>query len=65
MNDCFMALGWTPEGGRVTGRPKTTRGGTFEEGEARWGGRAGMWPRQRHVTGGEDNMTASHAYWRN
>ena len=23
MNDCFTALGWTPEGRRVRGRPRT------------------------------------------
>ena len=29
-NDCFMALGWTPDGQRVRGRPKTTWRRTVE-----------------------------------
>ena len=47
----FMVLGWTPEDGRVGGRPKTTWGRTVKR-EARQGGRAGMWPRWWYVTGG-------------
>ena len=30
VNDCFMALGWTHEGQRARGRPKTTWRGTFK-----------------------------------
>ena len=30
-NDCFTALGWTPEGRRVRGRPKTTWRRTVEK----------------------------------
>ena len=42
-NDCFMALGWTPEGRRARGRPKTTWRRTVErERETRQGGRVGM-----------------------
>ena len=29
-NDCFTALGWTPEGRRARGRPKTTWRRTVE-----------------------------------
>ena len=32
VNNCFMVLGWTPEDGRVGGRPKTTWGRTVTEG---------------------------------
>ena len=37
-NDCFTALGWTPEGRRVRGRPKTTWRRTVEreKNKARW-----------------------------
>ena len=65
MNDCFMALGWTPEGGRVTGRPKTTRGGTFERGRGKVGWKSWTVAKAAACDWGEDNMTASHAYWRN
>ena len=30
-NDCFTALGWTPEGRRARGRPKTTWRRTVEK----------------------------------
>ena len=30
VNDCFTALGWTPEGRRARGRPKTTWRRTVE-----------------------------------
>ena len=30
-NDCFAALGWTPEVGRARGRPKTTWRRTVEK----------------------------------
>ena len=52
-NDCFTALGWTLEGRKARGRPKTTWRRTVQrKREARRGGRAGMWPRRRHATGG-------------
>ena len=46
----FYALGWTPEGRRARGRPKTTWRRTAEKREIRPGGRAGMWPRRRLAT---------------
>ena len=35
VNDCFTALGWTPEGRRVRGRPRTVE---EERKKARWKG---------------------------
>ena len=51
-NDCFTALGWTPEGQRARGRPKTTWRRTVEKerDKIKQGGRAGMWSRQRRET---------------
>ena len=51
VNECLTALGWTPEGRRARGTPKTTWRRTVErKGETRQGGRVGMYPRQRRGT---------------
>ena len=51
-NNCFTALGWTPEGRRVRGDQGPLGEGLSKEEEARRSGRDGMWPGQRHATGG-------------
>ena len=40
-NDCFTALGWTPEGRRVRGDQKLLGGGQSQKSETKLGGRAG------------------------
>ena len=40
-NDCFTELGWTPEGRRARGGPKTTWRRTVEREKTRRGGRGG------------------------
>ena len=52
VNNCFTALGWTPEGRRARGGQRPLGEGLSKEEEARRSGRDGMWPGQRHATGG-------------
>ena len=59
VNNCFTALGWTPEGRRARGGQRPLGEGLSKEEEARRSGRDGMWPGQRHATGvWADHVTA-------
>ena len=67
VNDCFTALGWTPEGRRVRGRPKTTWRRTAEKERNMAGWKS--WNVAKAADGNRecwaDNVTALCAYWRN
>ena len=64
-NDCFTALGWTPEGQRTRGRPKTTWRRTVEkERQSRveeLGSSQSGCTRQKLLS---DSVEALCAYWR-
>ena len=66
-NDCFTALGWTTEGRRARGRPKTTwrRRVEKERNKAGWK----SWEVAKVVSQGRkcwsDSVEALCAYWRN
>ena len=49
-NDCFTALGWTPEGRRARGRPKTTWRMTVEKERNKAGWKSWEVPKGLHKT---------------
>ena len=65
-NDCFTALGWTPEGRRASGRAKTTWRGTFERERNKAGWKS--WNVAKAVARDKDcwseKVSALCAYWR-
>ena len=64
-NDCFTALGWTPEGRKARGRPKTTWKGTVERErhKAGWKSRSVAKAAARSRECWSENVSALCAYW--
>ena len=66
VNDCFTVLGWTPEGRRVRGRPKTTWRRTVEKERNMAGWKS--WNEAKVVAGNREcragNVSALCTYWR-
>ena len=65
-NDCFTALGWTPEGRRMRGRPKTTWRRTVERerNKAGWKSWNVAKAAARNRECWSENVSALCAYWR-
>ena len=65
-NNCFMALGWTPEGRRVRGRPKTIwrRTADRERNKAGWKSWNVAKAAARDRECWSENVSALCAYWR-
>ena len=65
-NDCFTALGWTPEGRRARGRPKTTWRKTVEKERDKAGWKS--WNAAKAAARNREywakSVTALCAYWR-
>ena len=70
VNDCFTALGWTPEGRRATGRPKTTwrRTAEKERNMAGWKSWNQSWNVAKAAADNREcwagNLSALCTYWR-
>ena len=62
-NDCFTALGWTPEGRRARGSTKTTWRGTVEREREKQGRVEELEYNQENECWSE-NVSALCAYWR-
>ena len=64
-NDCFTALGWTPESQRAKGRPKTTWRRTVEKEQNKAGWKS--WEVAKAVAQGKkcwsDSVEALCSYW--